>query len=428
MRIRKVNISNIFLFMLVLMPIYQDSPFSSLLGAAGYYLLMPLSLGCYVLHVLIKGKIPRNEFLKNLTKLGIWMSAISFIAIFVWIILDNPIYVVGEFLPYKAVKVLLQYFSYPAYIALLLINVRKNGIETLQRYLFLTLVILTIICLIEQKQSPYAFQSLHFAAQFPYRRIRLLTMESSATAMLIFVYTGISLYYSIISKRKVVTVISLICAVVLFSSTGSKALMSSIAIFVIVYVVFSFRKLNTCTMIGLVFASIVMLIFIQTILPLLSSGFTQDIRSYTSVATRIYTSIIGLLIGCIFPIGVGGAVYLGIYQNALLKHMASFKNIFPLLNTSEIMGLATKNTDVALTVKSGILHFNMYWGILGTIFLFSNFKNLSKQLIAANIKNNEILLSLLWTAIILMIVALNFTFEFWLLYSFLMCMIEEASK
>lgn len=196
----------------------------------------------------------------------------------------------------------------------------------------------------------------------------------------------------------------------------------------IVYVIFSFRKLNVRSITGLLLAAVVLLVFVETILPSLASHFRRDINDYTSIATRIYTSAIGLGIGCVFPLGVGGAVYLGVYQNALMKYLTNFKNLFPFFNTTEIMKLATINTDKALTVKSGIFHFNMYWGICGTYFLFMNFKKLSKQIIESNVKNSNILLALLWTAIILMTVALNFTFEFWLLYAYMICLNEEAKE
>lgn len=427
MSIKKVRLCNICLFLLILLPIYQDSPLSQWLGAAGYSLLMPVSLIFYVMYVFLTSKSPQNEYLRRIYRLGIWMSIISFFAILIWIILGNSITVVGEYLPVKAVKVILQYFSYPAYIALLLICVRKTGMRALKKYVFVVLVIMTVICLFEQSQIPYAFQFLHYIGQFPYYRTRLLTLEASTTSMLIYVYVGITAFYCLESKRKMLSIIALVCTAILFYTSGSKTLLASIAITIVIFIFLAFKKLDRRKIIYLFIAAIAVVLFAEFILPSLSSSFNNDISEYTSVVTRLYTSVIGLMIGVVFPMGVGGAVYLGVFQKALSDYLFIFDKITIKLNLSEIISLATRNTDTALTVKSGIFHFNMYWGILGTIYLFGGFTKLSKKISNSGLKYNEIILALFWTAVFLLIFSSNFSFEFWLLFTFLMCL-EEGSR
>lgn len=243
MIVRAKTFYKILLFLLVFLPIYQDSPLSIYLGAAGYTILMPFALIAIVFHVLLTKKFPSNPRLKELLKLGCYLTIISSIAIFIWLICGGSLTVLSEFLPMKAFKVCLQYFSYPAYIALVLTAARKTGTEYIGKYSYVTLIFITLICIIEKLQSPYAFQGLHFAGGFPYWRIRLLTTEASWTTMMIYVYTTLSLYWSQFYNKRVEKFAILACSLVLLASTGSKTLMMSIIITVIIYIVMA---LNGC--------------------------------------------------------------------------------------------------------------------------------------------------------------------------------------
>lgn len=428
MQIRSKQIYNFILFWLVLLPIYQDSPLSLFLGAAGYTFVMPLSLILIVIYVLLISRVPKNEYLHGLVKLGIGMTVVSFVAIIVWCALGNPITIVSEILPIKALKVCLQYFSYPAYIALLIIVCRKVGTENIGKYSFITLLLLTVICFIEVRQLPYAFEGFHFAGTFPYWRVRLLSTESSWTAMMIYVYAFLSLFWTFRNNIKLLSTIDIICCAYLFWTTGSRTLMMLPAITVVVYVIFTFRKLSRNSIVMLIIAFLAMVAFIQYYLPQLSSSFQVDIENYTSLATRFYTCLLGFFIGIIFPAGVGGAVYLGVFQAALSDYMWIFDRLPISLNTSEIVNLSRTASDVSLTVKSGIFHYNMYWGIVGTIYLFKNFIMISEKISRYDIKYVDMLLTAFWTAIILLIFTSNFSFEFWLLFAFIICMEEEVNR
>ena len=104
MRITTKNIYKFILFLLVVLPIYQDSPFSIFLGSAGYSALMPLSLVFMVVYVVVNEKVPKNPRLTEWMKLGYYLCGISFSAILVWWVLGNSLTVVGEFLPIKAIS------------------------------------------------------------------------------------------------------------------------------------------------------------------------------------------------------------------------------------------------------------------------------------------------------------------------------------
>lgn len=423
-----INATNLFnkivLCILVLLPIYQDSPLSRFLGAAGYTFVMPLSLILITLYVIIYKCLPKNKYIFSLVKLGIGMTAISFIAIIPWLITGNSIVVISEFLPWKALKVDLQYFSYPAYITLIVILVRSVGSQYIGKYSFFTLIILTAIGFFEKRQLPYAFQNIHYAGSFPYWRIRLLTTESSWTAMMIIVYAALALYWAIVYKRKIAKIVTVGCVFALVFNTGSKTLLVSIAVVAIIYMVLSMKKLTPGNILKIIFSVMALILFAYLIFPRLRKAFVIDISGYSSTATRLYTSIVGLMIGVVIPCGVGPAVALGLYQRTLLRYLPWLENTFPMFNTDEIVSIATSSTDGAVTVKSGILNQNMYWGIIGTIILFRNFALLSKAVRGLDIKYSNILIAVFWTAIVLLF-ALNFSFEFWLLYAFLVCLVRE---
>lgn len=428
MKIGKKQLSKFILFCLVLLPIYQDSPLSRYLGAAGYTIVMPLSLIMIVMYALCTRHVPRNEHLGRIVKLGILLLIVSFAAIIMWVLLGNPITVVSEFLPLKAVKVALQYFSFPAYIAMVIITTRKAGTRAIGRYSLITLIALSVICMIETQQSPYAFESLHFAGTFPYWRIRLLTTESSWTALMIFCYTFLTLFWAFTYKKKMCGTIGAACAAYLLWTTGSRTLMMVIPVMVVIYIVISFRKLNTQTIAGFLVAAIAMIIFIQVYLPRLSATFQNDIENYTSLATRLYTVILGVMIGIVFPLGVGGAVYVGVLQSTLSRFMWIFDRLPIKLNTSEVVGLATRSSDAALTVKSGILQYNMYWGIIGTAYLFIGFVRISRSILNCQIKHSRVIIAAFWSSIVMVVFAANLTFEFWLMYAFLICLEDEVKR
>lgn len=428
MKIGRKQVSKFILFCLVLLPIYQDSPLSRYLGAAGYTIVMPLSLIMIVVYALCTRHVPNNEHLRRLMKLGALLLIVSFAAIIVWVLLGNPITVVSEFLPLKAIKVALQYFSFPAYIALIIITTRNAGTRAIGRYSFITLIVLSVICMIETQQSPYAFEALHFAGGFPYWRIRLLTTESSWTAVMIFCYTFLTLFWAFTYKKKVCGAIGVTCAAYLLWTTGSRTLMMATPVMVVIFIIISFRRLNTRTIAAFFVMAMAMIVFIQVYLPQLSSTFQSDIANYTSLATRLYTGILGVMIGIVFPLGVGGAVYVGVLQSALSRFMWIFDRLPIKLNTSEVVGLATSSSDAALTVKSGILQYNMYWGIIGTAYLLIGFVKISRSILNCQIKHRDIIIAAFWSSIVLVVFASNMTFEFWLMYAFLICLEDEVKR
>lgn len=418
--------SKILLFILLLAPIYQDSPLSKYLGAAGYTILMPLSLILTTAYFIIKRKFVQENHIKNFYKLSIWLIISSILGITIWSLLGNPINYVGEFLPVKAVKDVLQYLSYPSYLLLLFICLKKTGEEPFFKYIFIIMIMLLVIGLLEIPQIPYAFENIHFFGAFPYYRMRLLTLEASSTSSLIIIYCGLSIINSLRNHKIIPSFISIICILFFISKTSSKALLISIMIFITIYLIMLVKSKKTKKSLLTLFLVIMLFAIVSvTILPRFTSYLESDIQNFSSTATRSYTIFISLIIGCLFPIGVGSGAHLGVLQKFMIKFINVFEKINLDLNISEILNYANTTTDQALTVKSGIMHYNLYWGIFGTIYLLNTFRKIAKDYSKSNSANKSLFLSLFWTTIILLILSVNFTFEFFILYAYLIFSTEQ---
>ena len=414
--IRK-KIFNYFLYwILVILPIYQDSFLYKYFGSTGNSLLPAFSLVFIFFYILLNQKIIINSSVIFLCKLGIWLTIVSFFAVVIWAILGNSLNLYGEFLPYKAVKVCLLYFSYPAYVYLLLCQMKKLNLREILFPFFVVLIILTIICLIELRQIPYALESLHFSGGFPYYRVRLLTKEASWTTLLIYNYFAISFIYAVQFNKKIIGILSILCFAVLILTTGSKAVMFSMILSVGLYFFISMERINKKTLIKLFIALILAFLVIHNILPKFITNLQTDIKEYTSFATRSYTIIIGFIIGIIFPTGVGGGVYLGVLPSFMNRFIDILNKSTIRLSSSEIMHYINNTaSDTGLTAKSGILQYNIYWGIIGIFALGLFFINLSKKINRSELKTRDLLKIVYWCNILLILTSLSFSYEFWLL-------------
>lgn len=415
----RINISFFMYFLFVLLTIYQDSPFSLIVGAAGYSFVMPMSIIVFFTVIIIdKFRIYYINEIKMLWILALWLVFSSILGIVIWKIFGNSLTVVGEFLPYKALKVWLQYISYPMYIYVIIRWLKHiNNLDLVFKPIFVSLIIMTVLCLIEKTQIPNAFEWLHFAGVFPYYRIRLLTLESSATANIIFIYAGICMFYALFFKRRMTLLMTVICILILVTYTSSKTLLLSFILFSVIFIWLISKKVSRKRLLPIVsIGALLAIASVYYVLPNLSSYLSNDIKNYTSFITRAYTIVIGVCISIVFPFGVGCGAYLGFFQNALKKYVYLIGKLPIFFNTEEIELYANRNTDEALSVKSGLINFNLYWGILGMIVLISVFIRLYKKLKRLDLPYIDILKAVYITAIILTVIG-NFGFETWLLIS-----------
>lgn len=418
------------LFLLVVLPIYQDSPLSKYFGAAGYTIIMPLSLILFAIYFVIYHKIPKNPEFRRILYLGFYLVIISYVAVIVWLINGGSVIILNEDIFIKAFKVILQYFSYVCYVALVIIICNRIGYKLILKYSYFVLILLTIICLIEKANMPYAFEGLHFAGSMPYYRIRLLTLESSWTSTMIFIYGVLAFYYALTKNSLILKIIAVVCDLVLIVTTTSKTLLLMILVMAVFYFYYYLkeRKIKKTTAIILLVALFVFgVIGITYVLPKLVDMFAVDIKNFTSVATRTYTIFVSTLTGIKHPFGVGASVYLEVYKNELIKNLSFYKSIFSNLNYSEINGVIASNTDANLVVTSGVMHYNLYWGIIGTVYLVKGFINVYKK-IENEIIYSKLIKAVYLTMIIFIIFGSHFSFEFWLLFSFVIVLEEYTKK
>lgn len=426
----RTSVSYFLYSLFVLFTIYQDSPFSLIVGAAGYSFVMPLSIIAFLFFVAFdKFKVYRVKEIKTLWLLALWLVLSSIFGIAIWKFSGNSLTVVGEYLPYKALKVLLQYISYPMYIYVMFRWLKRiNSFDLVFRPVILSLMIMSVICLIEKAQIPNAFEWLHFAGGFPYYRIRLLTCESSWTAGLIFIYAGLSMFYALVSKRKKTLFFTLLCILILTATTGSKTLLLLLLLFFMSYILIISRRISRRRLLPI---ALLIVLFAATsgyyLLPKLMTSLSKDIESYSSFITRTYTIVIGFCLGLVFPFGMGCGAYLGIFQETLKKYIYLIRKLPVSFNTVEIVRYANQNTDAALAVKSGLIQFNLYWGILGMITLVSVFVSLYKKLKQLDLPYIDVLKSVYITAIILTIIG-TFGFETLLMLSIVMYISTDYKK
>ncbi|MFV4928790.1 hypothetical protein [Lactobacillus delbrueckii] len=415
MRLKKSTFKTIMYWILVILPIYKDSPLSQYLGFAGYTLLVPVSYIIFSVICLWQARVVIERSLKPLYKLGIWIFIVGELAVFFWFIMTANLTALGNILPLKALIVSLEYLAYIIYMSLILYCIKDQNLDYVFKPIFFTLILLVLIMLFEIPQLPFAFRGLHFAGGFPYYRIRLLTMEASGTAMLIFVYGLLSIYYGVVSKERVKLLVAVICTLILLSSTDSKTLISVVGIATFIYILFRSRQLDIKWVMVTPLFIVLVAFVILVIYPRLSSDLSNDIDKYTSTATRMYTGILGLGIGTVFPFGIGGGIYPMVLQSAMATFLPFYSTLYPNYNMSEIKNLISSTTDNAVTAKSSGAQYNMYWGIVGTSFLIFYFHRISKKLVDNQVPAQQFIRSIFWSTIIIVIFIGSWDFEFWLL-------------
>lgn len=244
---------------------------------------------------------------------------------------------------------------------------------------------------------------------------------------MIIIYGGIAIYYGIFLRRKIALILSGLASVVLITLSDAKSLILVIGLMIGLYYFGTFFK-RKGVIIRIITFLLLCLIFVKFAIPYLEYSISNDIANYTSIVTRVYTMFIGLLIGMIFPFGVGGSVNLGIFKYMLKRYLFIFDKLPVRFNLSEIINLSNKSTDISLTVKSGLLQFNMYWGICGTVYFFYYLQKISQEIERSNIKYQEFLQAVFWSAIILISFASNLQFEFWMLIAVLIGMCELCQR
>ena len=372
--------------------------------------------------ILVHKRIAINVYIRIWIKLGIMLIVVSYIALFVWAVLGNPLTVYQEWLPVKAIKIILQYFSYVSYVIIVLGFVRKFDSHRIFTPIFLTLLLLTFICIIELNQMPNALRFIHYSGIFPYWRIRLLTTESSWTAVMIVNYSMLSIFYGLEYRKKAITVISVICAVVLLYSSGSKTLLGIVAIGIVFFMIYESKRLSLNSMLMLIACVAALIIYVFTGGIKFREAIEEDITGFTSVATRSFTIIIGFIIGFIYPFGVGASIFTGLFPRYLERFIHSIPSW---LNTSEIIQLIHSEDDNGMAVTSGLIQYHAFWGIVGTSIFLISCSKMIKQINNSSIRNKSLLVMTILCNLVMLAFTTKFTFEFWMLMAIAMGLVEQ---
>ena len=367
--------------LLIFLTLYTDSPLSTYLGAFGESMLPSISLCLYILFALTNRINRTDSFVRRFSFLIKVTTLLSLIAFFIYPLFNISYTQLGESLFVKLVKLWLTFQAYICYL-LLLINI--SGDYTIERILkpfFWGFVGLTIILLIEFYQSPFAFMYLHTSTSDVYYRIRLLTPESSATALMLEVFFVLSVFYTYyVRQSKFLLGVVLICAGLHIALSGSKTLLTIICVSGILLFfqrtkyIFSFKGLLVMT--GLVIGGGYIASFI---LPKLIESFMNDLENYTSVVTRFYSIFIGYSIGICFPLGTGFQTYMYLFPEMMRNNLFLIDMINMPLRPDEIIALATSGDDNAVVAKSFLGQSSIYWGIIGTFVFIRNYLRLCKH-------------------------------------------------
>ena len=367
--------------LLIFLTLYTDSPLSTYLGAFGESMLPSISLCLYILFALTNRINRTDSFVRKFSFLIKVTTLLSLIAFFIYPLFDISYTQLGESLFVKLVKLWLTFQAYICYL-LLLINIAGDyTIERILKPFFWGFVGLTIILLIEFYQSPFAFMYLHTSTSDVYYRIRLLTPESSATALMLEVFFVLSVFYTYyVRQSKFLLGVVLICAGLHIALSGSKTLLTIICVSGILLFfqrtkyIFSFKGLLVMT--GLVIGGGYIASFI---LPKLIESFMNDLENYTSVVTRFYSIFIGYSIGICFPLGTGFQTYMYLFPEMMRNNLFLIDMINMPLRPDEIIALATSGDDNAVVAKSFLGQSSIYWGIIGTFVFIRNYLRLCKH-------------------------------------------------
>ena len=367
--------------LLIFLTLYTDSPLSTYLGAFGESMLPSISLCLYILFALTNRINRTDSFVRRFSFLIKVTTLLSLIAFFIYPLFNISYTQLGESLFVKLVKLWLTFQAYICYL-LLLINIAGDyTIERILKPFFWGFVGLTIILLIEFYQSPFAFMYLHTSTSDVYYRIRLLTPESSATALMLEVFFVLSVFYTYyVRQSKFLLGVVLICAGLHIALSGSKTLLTIICVSGILLFfqrtkyIFSFKGLLVMT--GLVIGGGYIASFI---LPKLIESFMNDLENYTSVVTRFYSIFIGYSIGICFPLGTGFQTYMYLFPEMTRNNLFLIDMINMPLRPDEIIALATSGDDNAVVAKSFLGQSSIYWGIIGTFVFIRNYLRLCKH-------------------------------------------------
>lgn len=373
-------------FILVFTSIFQDLVFYKYIGEFGRALTGLITVPIFLTFFILKKKIFINIYVKKLIWLELYLIIVNIISIIIYQFIEHgDLIILGENIAVKAIKGN-SYFIVIILYLILLTNIQKDiEIKKMFNPFVSAFFFIFIILIIELFTKPNALPLIH-NDKF-YWRIRLTTSESSTTSSLIVaLFIPTLFYYSSVIKNKFMTILSFAVFIIFVITSSSRGFQGALLIALLIIIFKSEVNIKIKLMLIALFTVSFYFLFSYII-----ESFISDIEIYTSLITRVYTSYIGLIYGIIYPFGTGNAMYLIHYPKILLDNLSIINKIDIEFNLTEIYSYIYGNSDSNISAKTSILQYNMYWGIVGTIYFLTFYYKIFIELIKSKIKNKFII-------------------------------------
>lgn len=428
-----INIYYLLYFILIFSTVFQDFFLFNYIGEFGRSITAIITIPIFIIYVVIlRKKIHINKYLKILIKLCIYLLIINVIVLFLYIIRSNNLMILDENIIMQTAKGYMYFLSITIFMILLYnLQLKINNEQVFKPFAF-TFIFLFFILIIELISKPNAWPMLHNT--FPYYRVRLTTAESSWTSSIIVIYFAMSCYYyKHIMQNKVMSIASILMFIVFLITSTSKALIISVLLSIFMMIIIDSKVIKIIKDSNLKTKIIGMCILCIILTPLFTTirdSVISDLNEYTSIVTRVYSILIGIVYILLNPLGTGNALYLLKYPKMLQEYIHVFDKINFKFNLSEIYSFINSNTSQNLSVKSAFIQYGLYWGTVGmimiAIFLIKIYRNL--------FKNKDTKFTLIKFAyiniILLLITAISFDikYEIWALFSTIIYLGECQAK
>lgn len=401
-------------FTLVFSSVFQDFFLVNYIGEFGRSITAIITIPMFILYIILnKKKIVINKNIKILIKLGLYLLFINMIALSKYLIIDlGNIGILDENVVIQTIKGYI-YFANIVIFMILIYNLQKNiKKEDVFKPFVFTFIFLFFVLIIESMNIPNALPMLH--NEFPYYRVRLTTSESSWTSSIIVIYFALSYYYyKYIKSNKLMRILSVFICVIFIFNSSSKGLIIALLVTILIMILIDSNmktKIVSIFMVGIIMTLIV---------PSIQESILSDLRNYTSIVTRSYSILIGIIYIILNPFGTGNALYLIKYPEMLNRYINLFNNVNFKFNLSEIYTYIRATTSQNISAKSAFVQYGLYWGIVGTLMMIYFLINIYKDAFKSKDKKYTVIKFAYINTLILLITTISFDikYEVWILFS-----------
>ncbi|HCR3329992.1 hypothetical protein ACTM6U_10090 [Citrobacter freundii] len=243
-------------------------------------------------------------------------------------------------------------------------------------------------------------------------RLRLLSPEPSIAAFTFNIFLLLAITLSNVSMVRLILWGALLLGNMLIGSKSSLALIMFGGLLVFYFNMSLIQKLKSLIVLIPV-VGIVAYIFLHTVLPALAI----DIENFSSVSTRMVTSLWAVCSLFYYPLGEGYGTYTVWFVHPLDTATSLAESLMPFqLNLLEINDMA--DTGDYLSAKSGILFSVIHSGFMAIIFFFILFRTSFRDVQEINVGYYQkiFLRVTLWYSLLSILFAVNME----VLYAFLL--------